>query len=62
VPYVEVRSVFNLHAFNALARGHLRCFVVPCPDDAAARVIVTTGSRALAPGGAVLYELNAVYP
>ena len=59
---IEVRNVFNLHGFHALARGHLRCFVVPSADDDDARVLVTTGSRVLAPLVDALPVFDAAEP
>lgn len=46
---VEVRRVFNYSGFSALAKQHLRCFVVPEDLDNGARVIVTVGTKALEP-------------
>ena len=50
----EVRRVFNHHGFSALAKQHLRCFVVPENQDNGARVIVTVGAEALEPVVTVL--------
>lgn len=58
----EVRQIFNLQGFHALARRHIRCFVIPAPDDHAARVLVTTSTANLAPAVERLPIFDAAEP